>query len=189
MRRWSASSLSAVFSRVVIGFDIRQCPQDGKIIATINSEKWPRPENLSSDAADENGLNLFLSVPTELTRLFPNARPVAFDLPTDLVNSLASTFGLIPLPLNEVSATGEWEFAGYDVVDPRTQSSAFYSFDWSESELLSLLGRLSLTLNRLGIVDDVDAAIRAAIAFDKEIPEHAPFAPCGVWVHRASPKT
>ncbi|MHB8847538.1 MAG: hypothetical protein ACYC43_03760, partial [Burkholderiales bacterium] len=43
---------------------------------------------------------------------------------------------------------------------------------------------LALTLNKNGLVDNETNAIKAAIFFDSLVKEHAPFAPCGVWVNR-----
>ena len=184
MSRWSAGSLVAGYMRSITGFDLRVWSQtEGTIPATIDNQVWPR-QTAEELMLEENGFNLFDGPIEEINtlQLPENSIPVAFDLPAELVNLLASTFGIVPLPVNLLSGDQSWEFLGYDVVDARTQSSGIYSFDWSEAEFAEMRARLSLSLNVNGLLDDEALAIKAAISFDLMVEEHAPFAPCGVWV-------
>jgi hypothetical protein len=153
--------------------------------ATIDNQVWPRQTNKDALLV-ENGFNLF-DGPLEMidrVQLLQDSVLVAFDFPVALVNSLASTFGIVPLPIDLLLADESWTFLGYDIVDVRTQCSGIYSFEWTEMEFADICKRISLTLNSAGLVDDESLAIQAAVSFDLLVNEHAPFAPCGVWIDR-----
>jgi hypothetical protein len=184
MGKWSAGSLIAGYPRCIVGFDYRVWMQDqGTFPATIDNQMWPR-QAIENSRLEENGFNLFDGPLEKIYAVQPpqDSILVAFDLPVVLVSTLASTFGMVPLPIGQLAAKGSWKFLGYDVVDPRTQSSGFYSFDWTKTEFASMCNRLSLGLNAGGLVDDELLAIKAAVSFDLLVSEHAPFAPCGVWI-------
>jgi hypothetical protein len=186
MGKWSAGSLTMGYPRNIIGFDLRVCTRGQRTFsATIDNQVWPRQTNEGS-LLEENGFNLFDGPLEKIDTigLPKDSVLVAFDLPVALVNTLASTFGIVPLSINLLSGDKRWKFFGYDVVDARTQSSGIYSFDWTEKELADMRGRLSLSLNSNGLVDDESLAIKSAISFDLLVNEHAPFAPCGVWVNQ-----
>lgn len=200
MTGWSSRQLQRGFDRTVVGFDSRarvdplrvdslgivvgrsiQLGGERWVPSTIDSEVWSRTagEDLLKET---NGLNLFPS--TQLVGKAAHGNDVAliaFDLPRHLVEEIATTFGL-----NQSAqfSPDEWEFLGFDIVDPRTQSSALYSFEWSRDEMIKHVSALNYSLNGFGLVSDEEQAIRFAIASDKEVPEHAPFAPCGVWRKR-----
>lgn len=206
MSIWSANLLTSNYPKCIVGFDLRSSPKvfeeiskasafqssgnlggGKKFIATIDNQVWPEQIN-SRWAVYQHGLNLFDRPLEKVDGLeFPiNSMPVAFDLPITLASTLVSTFGVVLLPIELVSENKDWEFIGYDIVDARTQCSGIYSFDWSETELADILNRLSLPLNKNGLVDDELLAINAAIAFDIVVKEHAPFAPCGVWIKNSA---
>lgn len=194
MSRWSAGDLHPGYHRCLVGFDVRssrpicatlvsQPPGcEDSFIATVDNQIWPEQIDASSMAL-QHGFNLFESPPEEIgIKIDNDAVVVAFDLPESLATTLISTFGLAPIGVEYVAGSSEWELVGYDVVDIRTQCSGFYSFNWTKQELEDALGKLSLTLNCYGLVDEESLAIKASVVFDSMIIEHAPFAPCGVWI-------
>ncbi len=186
MRSQHASSLIFGYPRYIVGFDFRMGKQDRDTFpATIDNQIWPR-HMVDHASLDENGFNLFDGPLEKITAVQPRIDSVlvAFDLPEIFVDALAATFGIVPLPVNLLSASRAWIFLGFDVVDARTQSSGIYSFDWTEEEFACIIKKLSLQLNKNGLVDNEVNAINAAIFFDLIVKEHAPFAPCGVWVNR-----
>ncbi len=185
MNSQHASSLILGYPRYIVGFDFRIGKQDQDIFpATIDNQVWPR-QPIDHASLDENGFNLFDGPIKKITTGRPqiNSVLVAFDLPVIFVDALAATFGIVPLPVNLLSARA-WIFLGFDIIDARTQSSGIYSFDWAEEEFTFIIKKLSLQLNKNGLVDNETNAIKAAIFFDSLVKEHAPFAPCGVWVNR-----
>ncbi len=182
---WSSVWLKPGYSRCLIGFDFRErLVAHGKIPATLDPEVWRRV-SIQHSAPDENGFNLY-DVTPENALLSENATLVAFDIPQSLAALLASSFGVVALPIQSASADLGWTFLGYDVVDVRTQSSGFYSFQWTNVERDDLLRRLASPLNPFGLLDSELSAINASRVFDALVKEHAPFAPCGVSVKRVS---
>ena len=185
MNSQHASSLILGYPRYIVGFDFRIGKQDQDTFpATIDNQVWPR--QTISPALDENGFNLFDGPLKKITAAQHQIDSVlvAFDLPVIFVDTLAATFGIVPLSVNLLSANRAWTFLGFDIVDARTQSSGIYSFDWVEEEFTLIIKKLSLQLNKHGLVGNEANAIKAAIFFDSLVKEHAPFAPCGVWVNR-----
>lgn len=181
MRNWSARELFPGYVRSIAGFDFRRWSAAEKNIPTIDAEVWPRT-SVTGATTDQNGLNLFDHAIQAGSTVPANSIQAAFDFPQELISALASTFGIVPVPIDEIKSAGRWGFLGFDIVDVRTQSSAFYSFDWSPPELQDLFAQLSLVMNVSGLVEDETVAIRASAEFDSVVKEHAPFAPCGVWV-------
>ncbi len=184
MSPWSAASLMAGYPRSVVGFDFRVWMQDqGNCRATIDNRVWSR-QPIQDCLLATNGINLFDGSVAQFSRIKAprDSIRVAFDLPTALVKTMASTFGIVPLVPSVLSPDKGWKFIGYDIIDARTQSSGLYSFDWTKTEFASMRSRLSLDLNSRGLVDDELLAIKCAIFFDTQVTEHAPFAPCGIWV-------
>lgn len=197
MNVWTAAQLKNTFERSVAGFDVRARVHSlesdppglfgAKSIridgcewrpATIDSEVWERV--VSQDQQDEcNGLNLFpsLDLAQAVATAGADSCVVAFDFPAELLNAISKTFGLSSSP-----STGpvDWEFLGFDVVDVRTQSSAFYSFGWDRREWIEFAST-GLDLNRFGLVKEAKSAVDLAIEFDRRVSAHAPFAPCGIW--------
>ncbi len=198
---WSAKSLTEGFAKSIIGFDLRALPlickhaPGGSLMsfppgatgknrfpATIDNQIWPQRIEISS--VQFNGFNLFDQPTDELRDIAKRMEAVlvAFDLPKALADILSSTFGLAPLPTNVMTADKSWKFLGYDIVDIRTQSSAIYSFEWSNTELREILQQLSLQLNPCGLIENELSAVMHSISFDDIVPEHFPFSPCGVWI-------
>lgn len=196
---WASVGLTPGFQKRVAGFDARtsiapieiQPPgiAAAKLIgigtqrwrpATIEPQVWPR---IASDArlSDCNGLNLFPTLRSAGNAVTSDTQGVlvAFEFPSGLIESVATTFGLDARPAAESRAS--WKFLGYDIVDIRTQSSAMYSFDWSRDEWIELAESMKFTFNQFGLVQEESVAIAQAVAFDEKVREHAPFAPCGVW--------
>ena len=105
---------------------------------------------------------------------------VAFDMPVSWIEwrmgSLAGITDLSDIPT-------EFKFSGFDVVDSWfIDGSGLYSFDRSKEDMLKIMAVTKGDLNSLGLIDDEEAALRAARYFSKKIPDHAPFSPCGIWL-------
>jgi len=172
--RWSSETLQAGYARCVVGFDARQ-PRTEQSPASLSPVAWQRAElDQADDGSFANGFNLFIAV-EPLLALHGGIQVVAFDLPMSLTDVVLSTFGLCPLPLPSLN---EWSFLGFDIVDPRTQSSAIYDF--------SMAAAHEIRMNENGLIEDEVSAIKAAVLAESMIPEHAPFCPCGVWVKKTN---
>lgn len=194
MTTWSAHQLSVGYRRTVIGADFRILQSSGDVVstqsekttnrdssttATLDPDIWPsvsQTERLDST----NGFNLENFPLSSSLRdvIESSADLIVFDIPELLAQNLADTFGLMPVPLGQIPDSN---FLGFDVVDVRTQASAFHSFDWSRSELRELLAAQVIALNQYGLLETESDAIRSSIEFDSLISSHSPFAPCGVW--------
>lgn len=168
---WSSTVLQPDYGRCLVGFDVRELRKEA-VPASLSAAVWQQAKAAGEvEAADfANGFNLFIVI-DPLLGLSGEHQVVAFDLPTSLVGVIAATFGLRPLPLPSVDA---WSFLGFDVVDPRTQSSAIYDLPSAKPN--------AVLLNASGLIDDEFSAIQTALAADARVPEHAPFCPCGVWL-------
>lgn len=203
---WQSSMLSIGYIRKIVGFDIRVSPSEHglnrndvpylgnwydemAVRLTIDPLIWPSTIKYNDPAIHSSGVNLLIAHPSAPPN--PSAPPklsggtpivVAFDLPSALITELSSTFGLVEQAIEVVSRDVRFHFCGFDIVDIRTTSSFFYSFNWQTAEIMEILNKHNLRLNSWGIIDSETDAIKASIAFDKIIPEHAPFAPCGVWL-------
>jgi|GEM_PF-6854863 len=203
---WSTDFLTEGYEKSIIGFDVRVKPsidqQDRSEIPylgtwydkpsirlTIDPLVWPSLVNYD-EPGEHNGFDLLDNIPVKPEGCQPEREKVlvAFDLPTEFAKKLAPTFGLKLIPMETISFGESFEFCGFDVVDPSTTSSIFYSFNWDEYEIVQILKKGSLKLNSWGIIDNEKDAIEASKAFDKKIPEHAPFAPCGIWIKKIGKK-
>jgi len=111
-----------------------------------------------------------------------DARVVAFDLPTEFVTQLSNGSVSNPQPLPQSGINHGWQFIGFDVVDARTQTSAFHGLELNEPALNDVKEKHSYQFNSHGLIDEWDDALKASKTFDKLIPEHAPFSPCGIWL-------
>lgn len=201
---WNTSQLSCEYQRSIIGYDLRYKAVDydyfssnhfscldiktKKFPATIDNQVWPEIDDKYEIDSQCNGFNLYDNLDDEIQRKAQHEDVilVAFDIPTELADGLYSTFGLLPIPLETVPKEHELSFLGYDIVDIRTQNSAIYSFNWTEDEIKTIFQKLSISLNTCGLVHSVVDALRISSDFDKMIPEHSPFVPCGIWIKKKS---
>lgn len=198
---WNVHQLQQNYSRKVIGFDLRDISIDfesfqhkdvvaidlaNELPATIDNQVWAEYGNKHEIDAQCNGFNLLDQIDAEVEELAAQKLSllVAFDIPNELAELLEATFGLEPLSLDLLSEDHGWHFLGFDVVDIRTQCSAFYSFSWSQKEWRNIVQETALKINSCGIIPSEAEALNISLYFDKIIPEHAPFSPCGVWVYR-----
>jgi len=201
IHKWTSAQLGNAFKRKVVGYDLRAPVHSlltepvgmamGRVIridkiewrpATIETEVWPRV--LGADREQEcNGLNFLPSLKQarEAAEGVRDACVVALELPAVLLESISATFGLSPETVTFVGKDSQWELLGYDVVDIRTQTSGFYSFEWTRAEWLEMASSHDPWLNRHGLLDAESEAIEHALAFDSRVSSHAPFAPCAVW--------
>ena len=169
--------------RTLVGFDIRKSSSSNNLFMT-SYDDIVRYEDIYERFQDyQTGLNLFfvdpLSIPT--LQIPQGAIIVAFDLPTDLVVQLSNGNVSNPQPLPKVNIQNGWEFAGFDVVDPMTQTSAFHGFDLTFT-LEQLIKKYSIVFNGHRLLYDMESAQKVADIFDALIPEHAPFSSCGIWL-------
>lgn len=171
------------YKRTVVGFDIRKEASLNNLFMTSYDENI-RYEYIYEDLNNfQNGLNLFFVDPSSLNTLdIPaEARIIAFDLPTDVVQCLLEGNVSNPRPLPITDLQNKWDFVGFDVVDPVTQTSAFHGFTLPiPIELLSEEDVISL--NNYGLLEDFEIAKKIAKCCSDNIPEHAPFSPCGIWL-------
>lgn len=131
----------------------------------------------------QNGLNLFFVDPSEIKpyEIPADVRIIAFDLPSDVVQCLLEGNVSNPQPLPKTDLQNGWDFVGFDVVDPITQTSAFHGFTPPiPVERLTEHGEISF--NSYGLVKDFESALKIAKCCSECIPEHAPFSPCGIWL-------
>jgi hypothetical protein len=197
MSAWTSSDFSPSSLTTVAGFDVRgaatalEVSQPGCVAArlirigsaewrpaTMDSQVWPRHVDSEMERAC-NGVNLIPSLDL-LAHTGKDVCIVAFEFPAGLIQELASTFGLPTGSGPRLNKT-EWRLLGYDIVDIRTQTSAIYSFEWSPKEWSNLVSVFGGEFNAYGLVDR-EVAISQCGVFDRQIPEHAPFAPCAVWM-------
>jgi len=183
---WRSSTLKNVFERTMVGFDLRKSSSLNNLFMTSYDDSVRYEEINEKYRTQMSGLNLFQSDPSKIPSLTTpvDARIIAFDLPTELVAylSLGNVANPRPLPLENVDRG--WEFMGFDVVDAITQTSAFYGFDRSPSNLKEIAKKAKLRFNGHGLIEDGETAVRAATFFDGLVREHAPFSPCGVWLKK-----
>lgn len=170
--------------RTVVGFDIRKGSSLKKLFLTSYDDEV-RYENIYEKFREyRSGLNLFFVDPSSLVSLeMPiDARIIAFDLPTDLISHLARGNVSNPQPLPQININnGEWDFAGFDVVDPLTQTSAFHGFN-PPLPMKKMIEGHSSVFNNHGLLNNIECALKMAEYYDNIVPEHSPFAPCGIWL-------
>lgn len=175
--------IELVAKRIVVGFDIRKRSSLNNLFMTSYDEDV-RYEYIYYELHNYlNGLNLFFVDPSTIQPLdMPEgAQIVAFDLPDDVVKYLQNGNVSTPYPLPNSDVQDGWNFAGFDVVDPITQTSAFHGFT-PEISVEQLCGGEELSLNRYGLVETFLSAMKIASCCSEHIPEHAPFSPCGIWL-------
>jgi hypothetical protein len=172
-----------LFERTIVGFDLRKNSSLNSLFMT-SYDQSVRYEEINEQFQDQqSGLNLFYIDPADIPSLeVPgDARIIAFDLPTEVVTYLSNGNVSNPQPLPRVNMGKGWKFMGFDVVDARTQTSAFHGFDLAIS-LSDVMKKYSFRFNSHGLIDDEEVAVKVAKYFDELISEHAPFMPCGVWL-------
>jgi hypothetical protein len=181
---WKAKISQLPPQRSIIGFDLRNMQMSGSLYMTSFDEAT-RFEDFNEKYQDHQaGLNLFIEDPSKWAGdLLPaKATVIAYDLPAALVEALQSNVVSVPPLLSGADSLQRWDFKGFDVVDVFTQSSALWGFGLSKKSLELQLRKCSTRQNGSGLISNWDAAIRAAMSFDRKFEEHAPFVPCGVWV-------
>lgn len=200
MNIWSAKTLKIGYAKRIAGFDFRSLldcnpviagnspltsssmHEGNECLATLDNQIWPQVE-FPNFSGDSNGFNLFDSL-EECEHFTYKSKSLlaAFELPMALIDLLSSTFGVVASSFDLNATRSGWIFLGYDVVDIRTQSSAIHSFASSEIEFDNLLVKIKSNLNLYSLIINESESIEASIAFDYLLPEHAPFAPCGIWI-------
>lgn len=182
---WHASSLQNNFARRIVGFDLRRGASLSRLFMASYDESARYEEFNERHKGQTNGMNLFYADPSDHLKGIPSdAWIVAFDLPDGLVLRLLNGNVSSPYPLPPESLGNEWKFAGFDVIDPITQTSFLNGFDDIDGYGLIVSGKIEL--NAYSLIDDDIAAIRISTDADRLIPEHSPFAPCGIWLKSAT---
>lgn len=181
---WRACNQTIPFRRVVVGFDLRKNDTLQRIFLTSYNENVRYEEFLEMHDNYLSAMNIFACDPSGIpfVDMPENARIIAFDLPVDYVNKLVQGGVSVPVltPIDIVEKS--WQFLGFDVVDPITQSSGLDETLFVNDSSNDRENREALVLNENGLVDKSDVALKLAAAFDLKIPEHMPFVPCGVWL-------
>ncbi|AGW14188.1 hypothetical protein DGI_2444 [Megalodesulfovibrio gigas DSM 1382 = ATCC 19364] len=203
LRDWSSNQLLPSYARSIAGFDIRRFEVDiddlrgpersyyherirrtRKYPLSIDENAWPCIEGKEDLAIQQNGL-LFFNLPHEsLIQMASQSLCVlvAIDIPTAIAQILEVVSGVNVLPLEVVSEDQNWVMLGYDFADVINTMSALYGVFWDKDQMPTFLAKNRISLNPWGLEPEQSEAIRASLLFDEEISEHAPFAPCGVWV-------
>jgi hypothetical protein len=184
MRKKSADVLKG---RTVVGFDLRRSSALNNLFLTSYDDSVRFEDFLERFSSYRSAINLFAVDPSSIpsVALPKGAQVVAFDLPTPHVDSMIKQGVSSPEPLPTLALDRAWKFAGFDVVDARTQTSAFHGFDLSPPGPASNSRSLSsITFNAHGLIDDEKDAFEISKYFDSIFPEHAPFVPSGVWLKR-----
>ncbi len=183
---WQSSMLHSPFERALIGFDLRKAGSVAQLYLTSYDEDVRFEGLMETSERFLSAVNLFRTDPTDIPsiKLPPNARIVAFDLPVEyLRHRERGTVSTCPKIDMEVLGD-DWTFIGFDIVDPITQSSAFSQVAMSHGDRPNGISAIGFSRNNYGVIDDQDAALKAAMYFDSLIREHAPFVPCGVWLKK-----
>lgn len=176
-------SFTPASERTVIGFDIRKSLPLKNLFMTSYDDNVRYEDIYEMCKEYQSGINLFFVDPSRITsiKIPTGARIIAFDLPTDLVASLLNGNVSRPYPLPKINIKSDgWDFVGYDVVDPYTQTSAFYGFTKKFSEKIT--DSCFIILNSYGLLENIESAKKVSEFCDHLVPEHAPFSPCGVWL-------
>lgn len=173
------------FDRTVVGYDLRR-PESLAAVHMTSYDEKARYETIYDICESQlSGLNLFTVDPTQIHsfRLPEGARVIAFDLPTPYVEATARGNVSVPPMLPWFEEPDNWTFLGFDVVDPRTQMSAVNSY-LAECGFCHNAVENSIRVNEFGLIDSIEVAESASSKFEKKYFEHAPWIPCGVWLHK-----
>jgi hypothetical protein len=132
----------------------------------------------------QSGMNLYSYNPREIPvfTMPADAMVVAFDLPEDVVGHLLDGNVSNPSPLPQVNIAVGWQFLGFDIVDPVTQTSALYGFDLATELIDDLLRKQGADRNKYGLIELASTSFALGKYFDQAFPEHSPFSPCGIWL-------
>ena len=170
--------------RKIVGFDLRRRSSLSCVYMTSFDDKVRYEEINESINLFQSGMNLYSFDPREMPGLtMPvDAVVIAFDLPEDVVDRLLRGNVSNPGPLPQVNIAAGWQFLGFDIVDPVTQTSALYGFDMATGSLEDLLRKEGADRNKHGLIDLASTSYCLAKVFGQSFPEHAPFYPCGIWL-------
>lgn len=181
---WRACNQMVPFRRVVVGFDLRKNDTLKRIFLTSYNEMVRYEEFLEMHNDYLSAMNIFSCDPSIIPfiNIPKNAEIIAFDLPVDYVDKLMQGGVSVPVltPIDVVEKG--WQFLGFDVVDPITQSSGLDGGLFASNLLSDGENKETLVLNKNGLINKSDVALKFSAALDLRIPEHMPFVPCGVWL-------
>lgn len=170
-------------SRTIVGYDLRRKPINRIFMSTYDEER--RYEELQEKYEKYfYAMNLFFEDPSliETITLPEDCAIVAFDLPDFFLEDFSYGKVSIANTAQISSFSLDWDFIGFDVVDPYTQTSVFdsYAFGISCEEWVGY--RDSFRNTTYGLISDIEQALILSIRADDVIYEHAPFIPSGVWL-------
>lgn len=178
-----------LFGRTVVGYDLRKPELPGNFHMTSYDEEARYEAMYDLYASHLSGLNLFNVDPSQIPS-FPmpeNGMVIAFDLPTKYVAVASGGSVSVPPILPWFVPRKNWNFLGFDVVDPRAQLSALKMAMDEEASRGGGVDNL-ISINKFGLLDRIEYAERAISIFETKYYEHAPLVPCGVWIreHQAT---
>lgn len=171
-----------LFGRTVVGYDLRKPELLGNVYMASNDEEARYEAVYDLYASYLSGLNLFNVDPSQIPS-FPmpqNGKVIAFDLPTKYVEVASTGSVSVPPILAWFEPLKNWNFLGFDVVDPRTQLSVLKMVLDEEVSRGGGVNNL-ISTNKFSLLDSIECAERAISIFETKYFEHAPLVPCGVW--------
>jgi hypothetical protein len=178
---WKSSKLEGEFSRRIIGFDIRRNAEN---LFMTSYDENARHEDINNQYFDKmSAMNIFNCNPNNFPGIIipDEARILAFDMPSEFVEILCAGKLSNPGVLPQIDISIGWNFLGFDVVDPFTQTSAIHGFDgfW-----LKFNCDKNYKINKNGLISNDEDSVKICTDFDILIKEHAPFVPCGIWINQ-----
>lgn len=171
-------------SRTIVGYDLRRKPINIIFMSSYDEERRYE-ELLESNRKYLSAMNLFNEDPSfiETITLPDECEIIAFDLPDFFLKVFLS--GNVSTPGHAVPITHlplDWNFIGFDVIDPYTQNSVFDDISFGISCEEWMCYRDSFRNTKYGLISDFEQALILSIIADGVIHEHKPFIPSGVWL-------
>ncbi|MGE0108912.1 MAG: hypothetical protein AB7S81_04000 [Bdellovibrionales bacterium] len=194
---WTPKTLKADYDRCLYGYDVRIEPPftierqeyllkhgdiyEGRMVMlSVQLSFWP---NLGILEGDLDGINLYQTPPQNLLK--ESCCLVALDVPRAYITDYEKISSKnVHKLLDESVLKEEYKFYGFDVVDSCLAYSYLYGFEWDKESFRRKMDACSVKTNCYDLIDSQEKALSLAIQATNEIPEHAPFLPCGVWIEK-----
>ncbi|MDE2422389.1 MAG: hypothetical protein KGO49_14560 [Gammaproteobacteria bacterium] len=182
-RNWSSKQLGTDYDRLVSGFDIKKVQRGSDNNYHISADADYLPSEINEDIKDWLSLNDLFAL--SLNGLGNEIRILAFDLPKDLVGLLKPLFFFEEIDMSFLNPNEKmtWDFLGFDVLAVDTLFSGLYMSLYPDQQDFIFKSGLNEQRNQYGLISDESQAIIWAQRFSEMIPEHSPFAPCGIWMN------
>jgi len=166
--------------RVIVGYDIRKPSALCAVYLTSYDDDMRYEQIYDPYQELLSCINLFTADPSDhIESLHADALIVAFDLPRAYVDSAAEDNVSVPPSLQAFERPANWRLLGFDVVDPRTQTSVL---DMLRRHEVRNAPRTHGCRNLHGLFDTAEEALETLPCLEKMVPEHKPLQLCGVWL-------